>query len=290
MELPPAPDSLIEHALLILKTPNAILKTRLTLRMAELWNSNRIPFIIPDKLNSYNTILAQIPSLPPRDDIEIVNVFETSRRGKGGSLQSRIVMLHSLAGVEQWAIDLACDVVVRFAGSKIRGLPVGEEEDIVEEDGEMMDGMKKCKFCRGGYKLVKTLEEGEVVVDDEARVRVELERGFFDDFVRIASEEAKVRLLHSFPFILLILILTTQQTALHIPQRPSRSPRQFLRRPPNPFLTLELSNRNLLLPSLPSRNRQHGPRSPRVRRQPTHHHPIRQRRRRSLPRKTPVNP
>ncbi|KAJ3001038.1 hypothetical protein HKX48_003160, partial [Thoreauomyces humboldtii] len=34
--------------------------------------------------------------------------------GKGGTLQSRLAILHSLANVEQWAVDLAWDVIARF--------------------------------------------------------------------------------------------------------------------------------------------------------------------------------
>jgi uncharacterized ferritin-like protein (DUF455 family) len=35
--------------------------------------------------------------------------------GRGGTLKSRIAMLHALANIELWAIDLAIDICVRFA-------------------------------------------------------------------------------------------------------------------------------------------------------------------------------
>lgn len=36
------------------------------------------------------------------------------KRGKGGTLESRVALLHSLANIEQWAIDLAWDIICRF--------------------------------------------------------------------------------------------------------------------------------------------------------------------------------
>ncbi|XP_030048596.1 uncharacterized protein LOC115462752 [Microcaecilia unicolor] len=37
------------------------------------------------------------------------------KRGKGGTLASRIALLHSLANIELWAMDLSWDIIVRFA-------------------------------------------------------------------------------------------------------------------------------------------------------------------------------
>lgn len=56
---------------------------------------------------------------------------------------SRIALLHSLANIEQWAIDLSWDVIVRFATVR--------------------------------------LQNGE-----------QLPREFFNDFVKVAGDEAKV--------------------------------------------------------------------------------------------------
>lgn len=39
---------------------------------------------------------------------------QTGRLGKGGNVQSRIRLLHALANIELWAIDLAVDHVARF--------------------------------------------------------------------------------------------------------------------------------------------------------------------------------
>jgi uncharacterized ferritin-like protein (DUF455 family) len=42
-------------------------------------------------------------------------------RGKGGSVANRIKLLHALANIELWAIDLAWDIITRFAQEKING-------------------------------------------------------------------------------------------------------------------------------------------------------------------------
>ncbi|KAI1412796.1 DUF455-domain-containing protein [Hypoxylon sp. FL1857] len=55
------------------------------------------------------------PQEPPRQDLTQVKPGQMPKAGKGGNLKSRIMMLHALANIEQWAIDLAIDIMVRFA-------------------------------------------------------------------------------------------------------------------------------------------------------------------------------
>ncbi|KAI0160175.1 beta-1,4-xylosidase [Xylariaceae sp. FL1272] len=55
------------------------------------------------------------PEEPPRGDLRQVDPGQMPKAGKGGTLKSRITMLHALANIEQWAIDLAIDICVRFA-------------------------------------------------------------------------------------------------------------------------------------------------------------------------------
>ncbi|TKA30704.1 hypothetical protein B0A50_02424 [Salinomyces thailandicus] len=57
----------------------------------------------------------QPPDEPPRQDLTQVQPWQTLNPGRGGTLKSRINMLHALANIEQWAIDLAIDICVRFA-------------------------------------------------------------------------------------------------------------------------------------------------------------------------------
>ncbi|KAJ5966265.1 hypothetical protein N7481_012979 [Penicillium waksmanii] len=55
------------------------------------------------------------PDQPPREKMVEVEPGAMPRTGKGGTLKSRIAMLHALANIELWAIDLAIDICVRFA-------------------------------------------------------------------------------------------------------------------------------------------------------------------------------
>jgi uncharacterized ferritin-like protein (DUF455 family) len=56
--------------------------------------------------------------------------------GKGGSAQSRLAMLHSLAHTESWAVDLSWDIVARF-GAAMR-MPRGFFDDfarVAQDEG-----------------------------------------------------------------------------------------------------------------------------------------------------------
>ena len=55
------------------------------------------------------------PSRPPREGLKSVEPWLMPKPGRGGTLKSRIAMLHALANIELWAIDLAVDICVRFS-------------------------------------------------------------------------------------------------------------------------------------------------------------------------------
>ncbi|KAE8352310.1 hypothetical protein BDV28DRAFT_4658 [Aspergillus coremiiformis] len=55
------------------------------------------------------------PAQPPREGLSEVKPWAIPKAGKGGTLKSRISMLHALANIELWAIDLAIDICIRFA-------------------------------------------------------------------------------------------------------------------------------------------------------------------------------
>ncbi|KAJ1650354.1 hypothetical protein IWQ61_008820 [Dispira simplex] len=99
------PTTLCDWCVKILCTPDPVEKVTLTKRLGELWNTGVITTIGQ----------AQPPSQPARpDNLEFVVPSRAPRRGKAGSLQSRIAILHALANIEQWAIDTALDNIVRF--------------------------------------------------------------------------------------------------------------------------------------------------------------------------------
>ncbi|KAI1397051.1 DUF455-domain-containing protein [Hypoxylon fuscum] len=68
------------------------------------------------------------PQDPPRQDLTQVKPGRMPKAGKGGNLKSRIMMLHALANIEQWAIDLAIDIMVRFATFRTDASTTNEHE------------------------------------------------------------------------------------------------------------------------------------------------------------------
>jgi uncharacterized ferritin-like protein (DUF455 family)/nitrite reductase/ring-hydroxylating ferredoxin subunit len=101
--------SLVDWAVYILNTPDPTLKVSRTHEAAQSWFDGNITVI--------GTTTA-VPDRPARHDaLEFVDPTKLKKRGKGGSVQSRIAILHSLANVEQWAIDLAWDIIARYSST-----------------------------------------------------------------------------------------------------------------------------------------------------------------------------
>ncbi|KAI5863611.1 DUF455-domain-containing protein [Durotheca rogersii] len=101
--------TLSEWCVRILNTSNPEHKIELTTRLFSL-------FATREQSPSPMQVGVGTPPLePPRENLTQVKPGQMPRAGKGGSLKSRIAMLHALANIEQWAIDLAIDIIVRFA-------------------------------------------------------------------------------------------------------------------------------------------------------------------------------
>ena len=105
-------------AKLILNTSDPAKKVELTRSAFEKWKAGEICEIGQ----------AIMPDEPKRqDDLETKEPGQI-KRGKGGTLKTRIALLHSLANIEQWAIDLAWDIMGRFGQFKINNtLPLPTE-------------------------------------------------------------------------------------------------------------------------------------------------------------------
>lgn len=101
--------SLCDWAVRILNTADPNEKVRLTEEVAQKWFSGEIKVIKDEKL------VVLVPDEPARQ--ENLHIVEPGRirRGKGGTQASRVALLHSLANIEQWAIDLSWDILARFA-------------------------------------------------------------------------------------------------------------------------------------------------------------------------------
>ncbi|KAK3095212.1 hypothetical protein FSP39_011614 [Pinctada imbricata] len=99
-------------AVKILNTPDPHEKAKLTQEIGERWKHGEITEI--GKCHP--------PDVPLRDqNLNQVKPGKEKRRGKGGSLSSRISNIHSVCNIEQWAVDLSWDILVRFSDFVIPG-------------------------------------------------------------------------------------------------------------------------------------------------------------------------
>ncbi|KAI5288634.1 hypothetical protein KEM54_005054 [Ascosphaera aggregata] len=95
----------------ILNTANPEHKIELTIHLFKTF-AERESSASPMDLGK-GTVLA--PHQPPRERLRAVMPSSAPNIGKGGSPKSRIAMLHALANIELWAIDLAIDICIRFS-------------------------------------------------------------------------------------------------------------------------------------------------------------------------------
>ncbi|MBP2298418.1 ferritin-like domain-containing protein [Azospirillum picis] len=109
-----------EAAAAVLTAAAPLEKVRLTHAYAEDWRAGRLSPEVPVPPPGR-------PARPARPELKLPR--DMPKRGRGGSAQNRIALLHALAHIELNAIDLAWDLVARFAGA---GLPKGFTDDWVQ--------------------------------------------------------------------------------------------------------------------------------------------------------------
>ncbi|KAJ3509576.1 hypothetical protein NLJ89_g5151 [Agrocybe chaxingu] len=109
-----APKTLMEWAVLILNTPNPTLKVERTRHAVQLFRTAKLTSIGNKAKNA-----PRPPDVPPREASFARNMVDPN---KVKSRKNRAVMLHALANIEQWAIDLAWDIIARF-GPKHPDIP-----------------------------------------------------------------------------------------------------------------------------------------------------------------------
>lgn len=111
--------SLSEAAVAVLTTAAPLDKARLTAEYAAAWRDGTIAVVgsssPPDR-----------PARPDRPELKLPR--DMPKRGRGGSAQNRIALLHALAHIELNAIDLAWDIVCRYPGE---AMPKGFLDDWV---------------------------------------------------------------------------------------------------------------------------------------------------------------
>ncbi|RUS31099.1 hypothetical protein BC938DRAFT_478457 [Jimgerdemannia flammicorona] len=153
--------SLTEWAVRIMNTADA--NKKLTHHFADIWQTGQI--------STVGTAFP--PDRPVRSDsLEVIAPGKAVKVGKGGTLQSRVAILHALANVEQWAIDTALDNMARFRAY----VP---NRCVHEDDPEP------------GAAAVERNDPGVAGGRATHAEEIEMPKAFFDDFVRMAAEEAK---------------------------------------------------------------------------------------------------
>ncbi|THH00840.1 hypothetical protein EW145_g7024 [Phellinidium pouzarii] len=97
------PKTLIQWAVLILNTSHPQLKVERTRHAVNMFRSGKLSSI------GRGPSAPKPPDVPPREDqMRFVDANHAAKR------KSRAAMLHALANIEQWAIDLAWDAIARF--------------------------------------------------------------------------------------------------------------------------------------------------------------------------------
>jgi uncharacterized ferritin-like protein (DUF455 family) len=102
--------SLSEGACAVLRASDPAEKVALSHRVVQFWRDGRITAIGA----------AAPPERPARPDLPVLQPpRDMKRRRGGGSPENRIALLHALAHIELNAIDLAWDLIARFAASDL---------------------------------------------------------------------------------------------------------------------------------------------------------------------------
>ncbi|KAJ9115058.1 hypothetical protein QFC22_005386 [Naganishia vaughanmartiniae] len=182
--------SLLSSALLILETSSAPEKIRRTQQALEALRSGKFKSLKPSRkdieaakelfrplepeeeserisrgedVKQGRTVEGFVP--PRADNVKTVDVWSVKNRGKGGNEKSRILMLHALANIEQWAIDLAWDIMARFADFEIDGERLPAEffldwAKVAEDEAKHFSLLnKRLEFRRNkDHESVKVLE------------------------------------------------------------------------------------------------------------------------------------
>lgn len=126
--------TLCDAALAVLTTAAPMDKVRLTREFAAAWREGRIVEVgsaaPPDR-----------PARPDRPELKLPR--DMPKRGKGGSEQNRVALLHALAHIELNAIDLAWDICARFTR---QGMPKGFYDDwvqVADDEAKHFDILEK---------------------------------------------------------------------------------------------------------------------------------------------------
>ena len=162
----PPPKTLVEWAVLVLNTPEPAKKVAYTRFAAKAFRSGECKIIGGGRWKTSDEVAGTRsewilkpqetpPERPPRLKDEVcVRPGQEAKRGRGGTEKSRIAILHSLANIEQWAIDLAWDIIARAP-----------------------------QLC------ARFFSQHDIEAGETPNAKLPLQ--FFSDFVKVAEDEAK---------------------------------------------------------------------------------------------------
>lgn len=164
------PKTLVEWAVLVLNTSDPVGKVEYTRMAAKAFRSGECKLIGGGQWHTSDASTGRrewitkpqetAPERPPRSKEEVrVRPGQEGKRGRGGTEKSRIAILHSLANIEQWAIDLAWDMIARAPQLCARFFGDANADADADQDA--------CPVTR------------------------KLPLQFFSDFVKVAEDEAK---------------------------------------------------------------------------------------------------
>lgn len=155
LELPlESPTTLTDWACLILRTADPDQKVALTREALKHLRSGT--FSYPEGIVGSHTP----PDKPPRPAIR--SDVKPAKMGKPGSLRSQLVYLHNITHIEQWAIDLAWDLIARFARPFSSSSQDGEQEtmplaffedlaNIAEEEAKHFSLLRERLEAKGAF-------------------------------------------------------------------------------------------------------------------------------------------
>eukprot|EP00669_Euglena_mutabilis_P010655 TRINITY_DN5381_c0_g1_i1.p1 TRINITY_DN5381_c0_g1~~TRINITY_DN5381_c0_g1_i1.p1 ORF type:complete len:291 (-),score=88.69 TRINITY_DN5381_c0_g1_i1:220-1068(-) len=99
--------TLLEAAHAVLRTPELPAKVALTLAAAEAWRRGTLAAVgAPSDAFDLGS-----PARP--SGVHIVDPAHVPKRGGAGNLDNKVALVHSLAHIESWAIDLSWDLILR---------------------------------------------------------------------------------------------------------------------------------------------------------------------------------
>lgn len=165
LSIPPSipaetPTTLTDWACFILNTPDPDEKVAFTREALRLLREGK--FNYPEGIIGKQKPPSKPPRLPIREDAK------PAKMGKAGSNKSQLVYLHNVTHIEQWAIDLAWDLIARFSRpfsneENSEPMPLSFFEDwatIAEEEAKHFSLLRSRLEAKGSYYGAYKTQDG----------------------------------------------------------------------------------------------------------------------------------